>query len=60
MYAAIIVYDKEIKELLSKLNKKARNFDKEKYGLPPKQNLEGIVYDWLYKYTQKLKEKSNE
>jgi hypothetical protein len=39
---------KEVQDLLEALDTKARNFDKAKYGLPPKGAFQTIVYNWVY------------
>lgn len=59
MEANITVYDNDVNELLDMLNKDARNFDKQKYGLPPHEgvNLRGLVYHWLHIKTEENKAK---
>jgi hypothetical protein len=54
MYVPVLIYDTEVKALLKSLDKEARKFDKGKYGLPPLQKLESIVYQWVY--NNKIKE----
>ena len=49
MIVNIKIYNAEVSNLLKKLDKAARKYDSAKYGLPPETELEGIVYDWVYK-----------